>query len=79
MSTVSGTRSTVDQLGRSIDAPGTPAWHSSVHAAIGGDMADHSTAPRDPVFWMYHRTIGDVSRNWLQIKGEPYPAAAAHH
>jgi hypothetical protein len=68
-----------EQLGRSVDAPGTPAWHSSVHAAIGGDMSDHATAPRDPVFWMYHRTIDDVFRNWLEIKGEPYPAGTHDH
>lgn len=62
-----------DQLGRSIDGPGTPAWHSSVHGAIGGDMSDYSTAPRDPVFWQFHRTIDNIFRNWLQIQGKPYP------
>ena len=66
----------LDQLGRSVDAPGAPAWHTTVHNAIGGDMGDNSTAPLDPVFWMYHRSIDDVFRNWLELKGEAYPAGS---
>lgn len=65
---------TADQLGRSINAPGAPAWHTSVHDTIGGDMGDNSTAALDPVFWLFHRTVDDVFRNWLEIKGEPYPS-----
>lgn len=67
-----------DQLGRSINAPGSPEWHTSVHDAIGGDMGDNSTAARDPVFWLFHRTIDDVFRNWLELKGEAYPADTHH-
>jgi hypothetical protein len=44
-----------------------------VHDTIGGDMGDNSTAALDPVFWLFHRTIDNVFRNWLEIKGEPYP------
>lgn len=62
-----------DQLGRSINAPGAPAWHTSVHDAIGGDMGDNSTAPLDPVFWMFHKTIDDTFRTWLELKDLPYP------
>jgi hypothetical protein len=62
-----------DQLGRSVNAPGAPAWHTSVHETIGGDMGDNSTAALDPAFWLFHRTIDNVFRNWLDIKGEPYP------
>lgn len=65
---------TADQLGRSINPPGAPEWHSSVHNAIGGDMGDNPTAPRDPVFWLFHRSIDDIFRTWLDLKGKPYPA-----
>jgi hypothetical protein len=66
----------LDQLGRSINAPGAPAWHTTVHNAIGGDMGDNSTAPLDPVFWMYHRTVDDVLRTWLELNDQLYPAGS---
>jgi hypothetical protein len=39
-------------------------------------MGDNSTAPLDPVFWMYHpyhRTVDNVFRTWLELKGRAYP------
>lgn len=51
-------------IGKSINAPGDPNWHGSLHNAIGGDMADMHTAPLDPIFWQFHRTIDDVWLEW---------------
>lgn len=68
-----------DQLGRSINAPGAPAWHTSVHTAVGGDMDDNSTAALDPAFWLFHRTIDNIFRSWLDVKGAPYPPGVHNH
>lgn len=35
-------------------------YHASVHGGVGGDLAPVATAPRDPVFWAWHKFL-DVS------------------
>ena len=55
----------------------TDPFHNSVHGMIGqnrdtdgdgqpdisGDMNDPATAPKDPIFWLYHTFINEVSLN----------------
>lgn len=55
----------------------TSPFHDSVHMRIGqeididqdgevedlGDMSDAVTAPKDPVFWMWHSYINEISKN----------------
>jgi hypothetical protein len=38
--------------------------HSYVHVAVGGDMGDPATAPRDPLFWFHHCNIDRVWSAW---------------
>ena len=65
--------STSSLLGASINAPGDPSWHGSVHNAIGGDMGDLHTAPRDPIFWRFHKLLDDIWVEWHQARGLPLP------
>jgi hypothetical protein len=62
------------ELGGSINAPGDPGWHGSVHNAIGGDMGDLHTAPLDPVFWRFHKLIDSIWLEYLKIRGLPPPS-----
>lgn len=39
----------------------TEHWHNDVHGSIGGDMAYAQFAPRDPVFWRWHRYVEEIS------------------
>jgi hypothetical protein len=46
-------------------------WHGVVHMAIAGDngdMGDFSLAPKDPVFWMWHKYIDSVYDKYREIK-----------
>ena len=51
-------------VGFSIMSQADPAWHGTVHNAIGGDMGDLHTAPRDPIFWRFHKLIDQISEEW---------------
>jgi hypothetical protein len=53
-----------EELGSAIDS----GWHGSVHNTIGGDMANAAVAPRDPVFWRWHKFIDSI---WLNWQGRP--------
>ena len=50
-------------LGCATEAP----WHNEVHNAIGGDMGDTSTAPKDPIFWRWHKFLDTVSRERIGL------------
>jgi hypothetical protein len=42
----------------------TTPFHNGVHSDVGGDTGDMSgtaTAPKDPIFWRYHKFIDSVS------------------
>ena len=40
----------------------THPYHNGRHVAVGGDMLSTADAPRDPIFWRYHKYIDDVSQ-----------------
>ena len=47
-------------------------WHGTVHGSIAGengDMGDFSLAPKDPVFWMWHKYIDTIYDKYREIKG----------
>ena len=44
---------TADHLATELER----VWHNSVHGNIGGDMSGFFDAPKDPVFWMWHKYI----------------------
>jgi hypothetical protein len=35
-------------------------YHDRVHSKVGGDMAEAWDAPRDPLFWRFHKFIDDI-------------------
>lgn len=41
----------------------TEPWHNTVHLLIGGDMLNPPSAPRDPIFWRWHRWVDTVNRD----------------
>ena len=46
-------------------------WHSAVHGTIAGnngDMGDAGFAPKDPVFWMWHKYIDTIYDKYTEIK-----------
>lgn len=63
----------VDTLGKALEHP----WHNTGHGAFGrifartgfgpGDMARTGTAPRDPFFFLWHRRIDNVWREWSEL------------
>ena len=58
-----------DYLGSEIEE----TWHNDVHGAIGsdgGDMNDPGLAPRDPVFWMWHKYLDSIYDTYTEIKGQ---------
>jgi Common central domain of tyrosinase len=46
-----------DLLGCALTAP----FHNTVHGRIGGDMGSPTSAPKDPLFWRFHKFIDDIS------------------
>lgn len=64
-----------NRLGKSIDAgKGTVPLHGRTHGHIGGDMGSLDTAPKDPVFWAYHRYLDDIYEEWKNATRDPYGA-----
>lgn|GEM_PF-819783 len=57
----------------------TEPWHNTIHLLIGGDMLNPPSAPRDPVFWRWHRWVDTVNRDRqiLQSGGRTGDAAAS--
>lgn len=63
-----------DYLGTEIEE----TWHDEVHGAIGwgqdiqegGDMNDPGMAPRDEVFWMWHKYLDSIYDTYKEIKGQ---------
>ena len=47
------------ELGQSLNG-----WHGNVHVTVGGDMGSAQRAPRDPVFWAWHKYVDDVYHTW---------------
>jgi Common central domain of tyrosinase. len=48
-------------------------WHGEVHYAVGGnfgDMNNFGLAPKDPVFWMWHKNIDSVYDKYREIKDQ---------
>ncbi|EJR58082.1 hypothetical protein IK3_05231, partial [Bacillus toyonensis] len=39
-------------------------WHSSVHVAIGGAMADFPNASAAPIFWCWHAFVDHIYWDW---------------
>lgn len=48
-----------DELSLSLEG-----WHNDVHGIINGDMGSPDFAPRDPVFWAWHRFLDDLFHLW---------------
>ncbi|MEO8084572.1 MAG: tyrosinase family protein [Ardenticatenales bacterium] len=46
----------------------TEPWHNTVHLLIGGDMLNPPTAPRDPIFWRWHRWVDTVNRDRQRLQ-----------
>ena len=63
-----------DQLGCAVESP----WHNSVHVALGGDMKQMDTAPKDPISGAggAARVLSATANESDPRHGEP-PAAAA--
>lgn len=63
-----------DYLGSEIEE----TWHNEVHGAIGsgpnmlngGDLNDPGLAPRDPVFWMWHKYLDSIYDTYTEIKDQ---------
>lgn len=51
-----------DELGRDVDS----SWHGTVHVRVGGDMSSANTAPRDPLFWRWHKYLDGIYQEWRQ-------------
>ncbi len=79
---------TRDQLGCALNNP----FHNSVHVNIGGTMGSATSAPRDGIFWRWHKFLDTIHENWLQRPGSfalvadmfpmfifPYRVAAPSH
>jgi len=43
-------------------------WHNRVHGSIGGDMSGFYVAPKDPVFWMWHKYIDTLYDNYVAYR-----------
>jgi len=56
----------VKELGCAI----TSTWHNSVHGTVGKDMGRTSLAPKDPLFWRWHRYINDIFEEYKTLKGK---------
>lgn len=41
-------------------AAATNPWHGDVHIAVGGAMANISTSPGAPIFWLWHGFLDDL-------------------
>lgn len=54
-----------DHLASELEA----TWHGRVHVSIGGEMSDFYIAPKDPVFWMWHKYIDTVYDKYKGING----------
>ena len=70
-----GNNQTITKLGdfRSADHLASElewTWHGDVHGYIGGDMSDFYVAPKDPVFWMWHKYIDTVYDKYKEINEE---------
>ena len=51
-----GDFATIKLLGCAVTSP----WHNRVHVNVGGDMASPPTAPKDPVFWRWHKFVDGI-------------------
>jgi hypothetical protein len=45
-------------------------WHGLGHVSVGGTMNSFN-APKDPVFFRWHKAIDNVYHNWRLITGQP--------
>jgi hypothetical protein len=52
---------------RSLGCAVTEPWHNGVHAAVGGDMLNLNSSPRDPLFWRWHTYVGQVGAQRLGL------------
>ena len=68
----------VDVLGKALEHP----LHNMGHGAMGGmfrigdvrgDMATVGNAPRDPFFFMWHRLIDNIWREWSELPDVTLP------
>jgi hypothetical protein len=69
-----GTNQSITKLGDFLNADYLASeleatWHGEVHGYIGGDMNNFFLAPKDPVFWMWHKYIDTVYENYKRITG----------
>jgi len=42
-------------------------WHGEVHVAVGGTtgLYNAATAPKDPLFWPWHKFVDGIYKDWL--------------
>ncbi len=62
-----------NQLGRALDSQTDPAWHTRVHATIGGDLENAHRVVLDPIFWNFHKFIDDLWGEWQTATGQLDP------
>lgn len=49
-----------NRLGKALEG----GYHTPVHEAVGGDMANLWVSPREPVFWAWHKQIDAIAHEW---------------
>lgn len=68
----------LNRLAKAIDGHGPETYHSKVHDNVSGDMNLPPTAPRDPIFWGWHKFLDEaVFRTWERECGAPPSDAEA--
>lgn len=64
----------------------TSPWHNQVHGLVSGDMGSTALAPKDPIFWRWHRFLNQINVDWntlpppghqITINVESYVVTAA--
>ena len=58
---------TIDYMHYAMISGGMASWHALVHSTIGGDMASPATAPKDPIFWRWHKFVDNIYAEWLNL------------
>jgi hypothetical protein len=43
------------------------SYHGTVHVHVGGNMADVTTSPTDPLFWLHHAFVDKIWNDWQHI------------
>ncbi|KAG8736813.1 hypothetical protein FRC12_017431 [Ceratobasidium sp. 428] len=61
---IDGHRGDSDSFFAAMEGNRAQGVHNAVHLSIGGDMADPSPTPSDPLFWLHHGNLDRVFSLW---------------